>query len=146
MHLQVTCTKDSAITLAPIVLLLSTAVHVVKLAGYLRWRSGDRIQLWHQRAPGRKWEGCTTPGREKGGSMYRPQGHTTAQVSVPGLLLQRDCKIATSIPRSSLEVNLPVFHTILYGCVLVIEISFYRRLYLSGKKFICSKNVTKSKL
>ena len=78
--------------------------------------------------------------------MYRPQGHTTAQVSEPGLLLQRDCKIATSIPRSSLEVNLPVFHTILYGCVLVIEISFYRRLYLSGKKFICSKNVTKLKL
>ena len=111
--------KILQITLAPIVLLLSTAVHVVKLAGYLRWRSGDRIQLWHQRAPGRKWEGCTTPGREKGGSMYRPQGHTTAQVSEPGLLLQRDCKIAaenaTSIPRSSLEVNLPVFHTILYG-------------------------------
>ena len=52
--------------------------------------------------------------------MYRPQGHTTAQVSEPGLLLQRDCKIAAEYATSSLEVNLPVCNTILYGCVFVL--------------------------
>ena len=45
--------------------------------------------------------------------MYRPQGHTTAQVSEPGLLLQRDCKIAAENATSILLVNLPVLYTIL---------------------------------
>ena len=100
---------------------------VVELAGYLRWRSGDRIQLWLMRHLGES-------GRREGGSMYRPQGHT-AQVSRPGAkrlakVLQKKCH------QDSQGWDEPPYCFSLFNLpgVLLMKMSFYRRL--KGISFI----------